>query len=129
MPVRRRQPEAFPIDMTPLIDLVFQVLLFFILTSTFVVSPGIRVDLPPAATAQRLGAANIVITLTKDHLIFWEDTLVTMQELRAKLQALGRAKPVLIRADRYAYVDKLIALWDLCRDSGYQQVQIATLTE
>ncbi|MBI2174360.1 MAG: biopolymer transporter ExbD [Candidatus Omnitrophica bacterium] len=80
-------------------------------------------------TSQRMTASNLVITLTKDHLIYWEEELITLKALREQLKQAGGKRPVLIRADRHAYVDKLIELWDLCRDIGYQEVHIATLSE
>ena len=129
MRLKKRPIAVVPLDMAPLIDVVLQLLLFFMLTSSFVLYPGIRVTLPRAQTSKNLAASNLVITLTKDHLIYWEDELVTFSELRGRLQSAGSSKPVLIRADRYAYVEKLIALWDLCRDTGYREVQIATITE
>jgi biopolymer transport protein ExbD len=52
-----------------------------------------------------------------------------MKELREQLKRAGGDKPVLIRADRHAYVEKLIDLWDLCRDIGYREVHIATLSD
>ena len=112
-----------------MIDVVFLQLIYFMLTSSFVLSPGIRVILPKATTSQRLSISNLVITLTKDHVIYWEEEVVTLKELRKRLKDVGGNKPVLIRADRHAYVDKLIELWDLCRDSGYKEVHIATLSE
>ena len=129
MRLARRWAEPVPVDIAPMIDVVFQQLIYFMLTSSFVLHPGIRISLPKAATSQRIAAANIVITLTKDHVIYWEEQVVTMKELRGKLQRLGGDKPVLIRADKHAYVDKLIALWDLCRDAGYHEIHIATLSE
>ena len=94
-----------------------------------VLSPAIRVTLPKAQTGKTLSATNLVITLTKDHVIYWEEEVVSLKELRERLRRAGGSKPVLIRADRHAYVDKLIELWDLCRDGGYQEVHIATLSE
>ena len=129
MRLKRVWAEPVPVDIAPMIDVVFQQLIYFMLTSSFVLHPGIRISLPKAATSQRIAAANIVITLTKDHVIYWEEQVVTMKELRGKLQRLGGDKPVLIRADKHAYVDKLIALWDLCRDAGYHEIHIATLSE
>ena len=70
-----------------------------------------------------------MITLTKDHIIYWDEQVVTLKELRQVLKRAGGEKPVLIRSDRHAYVNKLIQLWDLCRDAGYQEVHIATLAE
>ena len=76
-----------------------------------------------------MSASNIVITLTKDHVLYWEEEVVTLKELRKRLRSAGGDKPVLIRSDRHAYVDKLIELWDACRDAGYREIHIATLTE
>lgn len=127
--LRRRWTEPVPVDIAPMIDVVFQQLIYFMLTSSFVVHPGIRVSLPKAATSQRIAPSNVSITLTKDNLIYWDDDAMTLKEVRAKLRRGGGNKPVLIRADRHAYVDKLIELWDLCREAGYQEVHIATLAE
>ena len=129
MRLARRWTEPVPVDIAPMIDVVFQQLLYFMLTSSFVLHPGIRVTLPKAVTSQRLSASNLVITLTKDHVIYWEDQVVTFKELRDKLTRAGGDKAVLIRADRHAYVEKLIDLWDLCRDIGYREVHIATLSD
>ena len=125
----RRAAEAVPIDIAPMIDMVFQLLLFFMLTSSFIIHPGIRVTLPKATTSQTMTRSDIRITLTKDHLIYWDEDILTFKELKKRLNDMGGGKPVLIRADRYAYVDKLVTLWDLCRETGYQEVHIATLSE
>jgi biopolymer transport protein ExbD len=129
MRLRRQAADGVPVDIAPMIDVVFQQLIYFMLTSSFVLHPGIRITLPKAASSQRISASNIVITLSKEHVIYWGEEVVTMKELRRKLSQLGGDKPVLIRADKHAYVEKLIALWDLCRDAGYHEIHIATLSE
>ena len=129
MKLAKRWAEPVPIDIAPMIDIVFQQLIYFMLTSSFVLHPGIRVHLPKAQTSQQMSASNLVITLTKDHVIYWDEQVVTLKELRKRLRQAGGDKPVLIRADRHAYVDKLIELWDLCRDAGYKEIHIATLSE
>ena len=112
-----------------MIDVVFQQLIYFMLTSSFILHPGIKVALPKATTSERLSASHIVMTLTKDHLIYWDQQLVTLKELRQRILEAGTRTPVLIRADRHAYVDKLIELWDLCRDTGHTEIHIATISE
>ena len=129
MRLTRRWSEPVPVDIAPMIDVVFQQLIYFMLTSSFVLSPGIRITLPKAMTSQRIASSNLVISLTKEHVIYWEEEVVTLHELRQRLKRAGTEKPILIRADRHAYVDKLIELWDLCRDTGHQEVHIATLSE
>lgn len=129
MRLSRRTIESVPVDIAPLIDVVFQLLLFFMLSSSFVVHPGIRVTLPPASTSRPLVSSRLTITLTKDHLIYWNHDLVTLKELRRKLEEADHEQSILIRSDQHAYVEKLIDLWDLCREIGYSQVHIATLSE
>ncbi|MBI3322047.1 MAG: biopolymer transporter ExbD [Candidatus Omnitrophica bacterium] len=129
MRLARRWAEPVPVDIAPMIDVVFQQLIYFMLTSSFIVSPGIHVTLPKAETGKRLSLSNLVITVTKDHLIYWDEEVVSVAELRERLKRAGGNKPVLIRADRYAYVEKLIEIWDLCRDTNYKEVHIATLSE
>ena len=129
MRLAKRWTEPVPVDIAPMIDVVFQQLIYFMLTSSFILHPGIRVTLPKAVTSQRLSASNLVVTLSKDHVIYWGEEVVTLKELRERLKSAGGEKPVLIRADRHAYVEKLIELWDLCRDAGYKEVHIATLSE
>ena len=129
MRLTRQWAEPVPVDIAPMIDIVFQQLIYFLLTSSFVLSPAIRVTLPKAQTGKTLSATNLVITLTKDHVIYWDEEVVSLKDLRERLTRAGGSKPVLIRADRHAYVDRLIELWDICRDGGYQEVHIATLSE
>ena len=129
MRLTRRWTEPVPVDIAPLIDVVFQQLIYFMLTSSFILHPGIRITLPKASTSQQITSSTLVITLTKDHVIYFDNQVVTLKELRGKLKAAKGEKPVLIRSDRFAYVDKLIELWDLCRDTGFREVHIATLPE
>ncbi len=114
------------IDIAPLIDCVLLLLLFFMLTSNFVVQPGIRVDLPRAVTSEVIGKQNLIITLTRDSMIYLEDKPVTMNELGKILEKKSRKIPVLIKADQTVEIGKIVAIWDLCRDIGLQQVNIAT---
>ena len=129
MRLTRRPVEAIPIDIAPMVDVVFQLLLFFMLTSSFVLHPGIRVKLPKASTSTAIAVSKLVVTLTKDHVLYFNEEVVTLAELRGELERAGGGVPVLIRSDRYAYVTKLIELWDLCRDVGYDEIHIATLAD
>ena len=129
MRLTRRWSEPVPVDVAPMIDIVFQQLIYFMLTSSFILHPGIRVTLPKASTSQTLSASQVVITLTKDHLIYLDEEVITLKALRTRLKETAGNKPVLIRADRHAYVDKLIELWDMCRDAGYSEIHIATMSE
>ena len=117
------------INVTPLVDVVLVLLIIFMVTAPLL-DQGIKVDLPSATTAKRAPSSGgrLSITLTREHLVYLNGQLVTLQELRQRLSGL-KDQPVLIRADRSAYVSKLVELWDLCREQGFHQVRILTASE
>lgn len=127
--MKLRKPRvAVPVDIAPLIDMVFLLLLFFMLSSSFVTPQGIKVTLPEAGSSKSSPASQLTISVTKDHLIYLNDELVTLEELESRLDQSDATVPVVIRADKHAYVDRLIELWDLCRTSGFNKVHIGTVS-
>ncbi|MCM8798287.1 MAG: biopolymer transporter ExbD [Candidatus Omnitrophica bacterium] len=118
------------IDITPLVDMIFQLLIFFLLTSSFVATQaGMKVNLPKAVTSEALREETVVITVNKNNLVFWEDKTVTLKELRDYLEGLSKKKSVLLKADKQASLGKIVEIWDLCREKGIEKLNIATLPE
>ena len=115
------------INVTPLVDVMLVLLIIFMVAAPLM-DQGIEVALPAAATGASSSSRELSITLTKDHLLYFNDELVTLKSLRQQLKALPK-QPILIRADRSAYVSKLVELWDLCRDTGFRSVRIATSSD
>ena len=116
------------INVTPLVDVVLVLLIIFMVTAPML-DQGIKVDLPSAKTAKKSPTFNgLNLTLTREHLVYLNGELVSLQELRQRLATLPD-QPVLLRADRSAYVSKLVELWDLCRGQGFHQVRILTASE
>jgi len=119
--------ELGTIDIAPLVDVVFQLLIFFMLTSSFIFQPGIKVNLPKAITSEVVGEENIVITITADNLIYLNGKLATVKELDAKLKAyVNKNLPLLIKADKKCSLGRVVEVWDTCRKLGLAQVNIAT---
>jgi len=115
------------IDIAPLIDIVFQLLIFFMLTSSFIMQPGIKVNLPKAVTSQVVKEQNIIIVISSEDVIYIENKLFTLKELRSFLEDKSKAKPtILIKSDRRSSLGTVVEVWDLCRDIGISQVNIAT---
>lgn len=118
------------IDIAPLIDIVFQLLIFFMLTSTFVVQPGIKINLPKAVTSEVIRFENIEILVTSESVTYLNGKVVTMQELKKLFQqAVKKNQTILIKADKRASLGKIVEIWDLARDSGVVQINIATNQE
>ncbi|MDD5504698.1 MAG: biopolymer transporter ExbD [Candidatus Omnitrophica bacterium] len=115
------------IDIAPLIDVVFLLLIFFMLTSSFIFQPGIKVNLPRAITSEMLSEDNAVINITSENLIYYNQKLVTLRELNSLLKDVASSRlSVLIRSDRRASLGRIVEVWDMCRQEGIRQVNIAT---
>jgi biopolymer transport protein ExbD len=119
--------EKGKIDITPLIDVVLLLLIFFMLTSTFIVQPVIPVKLPKAVTGKSLQAKRIEIFVTSEDIIYFYGTPVTMLELKQKLSKLSADNTgVLIQSDKEASLGKVVQIWDVCRELNILQIDLAT---
>jgi len=118
------------IDIAPLIDVVFQLIIFFMLTSSFVMQPGIKVNLPKAVTSEVVKSQNIEVLVSGENVTYFDGKVVTTKELKALLkQAEKRNQSILIKADKRASLGRVVEIWDLARDFGIAQVNIATNQE
>lgn len=127
---RRLEIEKSLLDIAPLVDIVFLLNIFFLLTSSFVSQPGIKINLPRAVTSEVLQERDLVITITKENIVYLNERITTTAELAEKLAvASGRKQPVLIKADRGASLGRVVEVWDICREKGIAQINIATQQE
>jgi len=118
------------IDIAPLIDMVFLLLIFFMLTSNFVMQPGIKVNLPRAVTSEIVKYENIEIVLSGENVTYLNGKVVTQSELKGFLkQAAKKEQAILIKADKHASLGRVVEIWDMCRDLGVSQINIATNQE
>lgn len=116
-------------DIAPLIDVVFQLLIFFMLTSTFVVQPSIKINLPKAVTSEGIGERQLAITITGENIMYINEKVSTLEELKRYLTQQKKDASILIKADRKASLGRVVEIWDACRASGVTQVNIATTQE
>lgn len=118
------------IDIAPLIDMVFQLLIFFMLTSTFVMQPGIKVNLPKAVTSEVVKTENVEVSISSENVIYINGKVITAQELKVLLKQTAKKNgSILIKADRRASLGRIVEVWDTCRDLGISQINIATNQE
>lgn len=124
---RRTEIKKGQLDIAPLVDVMFLLLIFFMLTSNFVVQPGIKVSLPKAVSSEVIRSDNLVVTLTGQDLLFLNDQPITVQDLAPQIrQAAQDNKTVLLKADTSASLGRVVEIWDMCRESGVPQINIAT---
>ncbi len=120
------------INISPLIDMVFILLIFFIVTTSFVKETGITVDKPSAATADQLKNQSIMIGITANGDIFHSGKKTNLLSLRAivKRELVGKKdKPVTIIADANSRNATLIDVIDECKLAGAQKISLASEKE
>lgn len=130
MKFRRQRREEVGINLTPLIDVVFLLLIFFMISTTFVEKPGLKIDLPDSS-AQQLKNENkeVQIYLTADGDIYYDRRPVTLSTLAGKFADLGpvaEKMTFLLMADQDALHGKVIQLMDLAKTAGFGNLAIAT---
>ena len=124
---RRVFIEKGHLDIAPLIDIVFLLLIFFMLTSSFIFQPGIKVNLPKAITGEIVQRKNLILIIDRNNKVCIEDRVMTDEELRSRLNlAAQKGKPLLIKADRKASLGEVVRIWDLCRQENIKKINIAT---
>jgi len=130
MQFRRPRKEDARIEITPLVDMVLLLLIFFMLSTTFIVTPGIKVNLPKAS-AEKVSREQkeVRLIITEDNRVFLEKTVVTMNELERKLRGVAQKNPqtlVIIQADAKALHGKVVEVMDAAKTSGLSRLAIAT---
>lgn len=124
---RRTEIHKGQLDIAPLIDVVFLLLIFFMLTSNFVLQPGIRVRLPRAVTSEIIDSGNLVVSVTSQDLTYIDYDPIQTAALKDLLEeASHKGASVMIKADVGSSVGKIVEIWDLCRRAGIAKVNIAT---
>jgi biopolymer transport protein ExbD len=120
--------EESEINITPMLDVVFIMLIFFIVTATFVKEAGIEVNRPDAATATKAENANILIAIGANNDIWIDRRMVDIRSVRPNIERLHAENPqgsVVIQADKESKTDTLIQVMDAARQAGVFNVSIA----
>ena len=123
------------VDMTPMIDIVFQLILFFLVSTTFATLPGIKLQLPESHTAEATSVQGITITAQKDGVLFFNDKEVSMEALVNELLAFDTGKtkkeefPISLEADSDVTNGTVVKLFDVIRENGYCVINLRTTSE
>jgi len=124
----RDEGEDAAIDMTPMLDIVFIMLIFFIVTTVFVKEAGIEVNKPGASQAVLPKNANIFIAITKDGDVWMDKREIKVDSIRASIERLISEQPtdvVIIQADEDAEHGVVIKVMDQIKSAGIDRISIA----
>ncbi len=125
---RRDDGGGSDIDMSPLIDCVFILLIFFIVTTVFVEETGVTVDKPQAASSSQLEKTSILLALTKNGEVVYGGRELGINNVRALVKRLLQKEeiPVIIQADKDAPSGLLVRVIDQAKLGGAAKVSLAT---
>ena len=131
----KREGIRSNVDMTPMIDIVFQLILFFLVSTTFATLPGIKLNLPQSHTAESTSLMGITITAGSDGALYFNDKEVSMTGLGEALLTFdtGTTKkeefPVSLEADSEVTNGTIVKIFDVIRESGYCVINLRTTAE
>lgn len=131
MSKRATEEEAGAIDLTPMLDVVFIMLIFFIVTASFIKEPGIDVDRPDATTADSVKTP-ILVAISGEDKVWVNKTEVDSRQVMRQIQALFAETPkgkVVIQADKDASIKLLTEVAQAAREAGVGEITIATEQE
>ena len=123
-----QEEEENEINITPMLDVVFIMLIFFIVTASFVKESGIDVNRPDAPTATVKEKANILIAISESGEIWIDRRRVDPRAVRANIERMHAENPqgtVVIQADKESKTETLVQVMDSARSAGVYQVSIA----
>jgi biopolymer transport protein ExbD len=129
MEFRRIRRTRAGLDLTPLVDTVLNLLIFFMLSSSFAFQPGIQVRLPEAASKEEEPQQDIVLILTRDQRLYLNDDPVQMAELGTLLRQRLSGRPdgvVIIKADKEVTHGWVVEVMDIAKGAGAVRLAIAT---
>ncbi|WP_456378125.1 ExbD/TolR family protein [Thiolapillus sp.] len=133
--MRRRyyqDDDEATIDLTPLMDIVFIMLIFFIVTTSFIKESGVDVNRPSANTAERKEKGNILIAITANDEIWIDKRRVDARAVRANVERLKAESPeasVVIQADKESKNGLLVQVMDQVHLAGILNISIAAVKD
>jgi biopolymer transport protein ExbD len=125
---RQRRSKTVEINMAPLIDMVFILLIFFLVTTSFVKEAGVEVDRPTAVSAEAKEKTHQIISVTRDGVIYMEGRSIDIRSIRARMERFLAESPegaVVIVADKASQTGIVIQVLDQCRLAGVVNISIA----
>ena len=132
MKFKRRLEARAGVDLVPMIDVVFQLILFFLVSTTFAVLPGIELDLPVSSTAESTRTNGITISVSREGQLYVNSEEVALEALDEALMAVAvdgaREKvPVSLEADAAVPNGQIVQILDSLRRTGFTGVNLRTM--
>jgi biopolymer transport protein ExbD len=126
--VAKRKEDEAEIDMTPMLDIVFIMLIFFIVTASFVKEAGVSVTNPGAITATPRPDANVFIAVTKEGEVYIDNKNIDIEKLKVEIMRIKNETPegsIVIQADKDSKAGVVMKVLDAAKSAGVKAVSVA----
>ena len=126
---KQKDEEEKVADLTPMLDVVFIMLIFFIVTATFIKETGIEINRPDTETAEMKKTVSLLVAVSADSNIWIDKKKVDIRNVRPLMEKLHAENPkggLVIQADSESKVEKVLAIMDSARAIGITKVAIAS---
>ncbi len=125
---RRLKPIA-SVELVPMIDVIFQLVVFFMVSSTFIITPGIKLNLPDSVTAEPVVLSKIIITLVSPDKIYLNKEKGDLASLEKKLHNLAKTsdktkRTVVIQGDKSVTYSLMVRVLDILRENGFTGINL-----
>lgn len=128
---RRLKPQVL-VDLTPLIDIVFQLVVFFMVSSVFNTSPGIELELPESTSTTSVAITELVITVENRETVYLNEKVYNMDSLGEAVAGFefdpsDEGENVVLESAKDIPYQMIISILDILRNNGYEAVNLITL--
>lgn len=117
------------INITSLIDVLFLLLIFFIVSSTFLEQPGMKLDLPQTREQQAVRMEGYTVFITTDEQVFLNEELVSLDDLPERLESIApetEEQGLILKADENVRYGLVVEVMDMVKQSGIEKLVVAT---
>jgi biopolymer transport protein ExbD len=128
-PSKYKSKVGFNLDPAPMTDVIFLLLIFFMLSSSFIVNQGIKIKLPKTVVSENQLQSKLVVTVTKKNQIFLNTKKVSLKNLPVQLKnalAKRKEKMLIIKADKDVLHGTVVQIMDIAKINGVEKLAIAT---
>ena len=114
-----------------MIDVLLNLMMYFLLTSSFIMQPGLKIKLPEARTTEQGVPQPVLVSVTQKNAVFYKDKQVTIPELESLLAAEGKKEKfvLVVKGDQAASHGLVVKILDIARLAGAEKLVIATSPE
>lgn len=130
--ISKKQRAGVNVDVAPLMDMVFILLIFFIVTSTFNRETGVEVEKPKASSATEIGKKNIQIAITREGLVHVDERQVELETLKDLLKNMlvnDPSREIVLIADKNSQTGRMVEVMDICNLAGAKKISVAAMSD